>query len=403
MLFRFRLFVLGVASLILGITCTTKDGIEFEEGKGSILVISQYADSARIFLKYHDTGKRTPAVLDNVTPGRQVLHLFLNTYKSSEDSIVVFLEENQTDTATFTLVSSPSGDLTINSTPDSARILLNKLEFGLTPLTVDGLPEGVYFLQLLKSNFDRILDTLEIVANDEVIVNYQLQEDVRRFVILEHFSNTSCPPCPQSDAIIDDLARDYGTMQLVVLGYHANFPSPSDPMYLSAKPDIDSRLQFYQPPSIPRAFVDGHLVQDPLSEQSYRNLIDTQLLQDTVLTISFTQLNRSDTLIQGKLELKALQNIAAGHLLQIALIEDEIDYPSPPGTNGQTHFEAVLRALYPDGSGSPVALMPQQTLRVDFSFALKSEWGKDLTVLAFVQNSSDKSILQSGWTRYPPF
>ncbi|UCF64040.1 MAG: PEGA domain-containing protein [bacterium] len=403
MLFRVRLFILGIVALLMGITCTTKDGIEFEEGKGSILVVSQNADSARIFLNYHDTGQRTPALLQNVTPGRQVLHLFLNTFKSSVDSIVVFLEEDQTDTATFTLVPSPSGDLTINSTPDSARILLNKLEFGFTPLTVDGLPEGVYFLQLLKSNFDMILDTLEIVANDEVILNYRLQEDLRRFVILEHFSNTSCPPCPQSDAIIDDLAGDYGAVQLVVLAYHANFPSPSDPMYLSAKPDNDSRLQFYLPPSIPRAFVDGRLVQDPLSEQSYRNLIDSQLQQDTALTISFTQLNRSYTLIQGKLELKALQSIAAGHQLQIALIEDEIDYPSPPGTNGQTHFEAVLRALYPDGAGIPVTMTPQQILRVDFSFILKSEWGEDLTVLAFVQNLSDKSILQSGWTRYPPF
>jgi len=153
MLFRFRLFVLGVSSLILGITCTTKDGVEFEEGKGSILVVSQNADSARVFLNYHDTGKKTPVLLQNIIPGRQVLHLFLNTYKSSDDSIVVFLEENQTDTATFTLVSSPSGDLTINSTPDSARILLNKLEFGLTPLTVDGLPEGVYFLQLFSTAY----------------------------------------------------------------------------------------------------------------------------------------------------------------------------------------------------------------------------------------------------------
>jgi thiol-disulfide isomerase/thioredoxin len=383
--------------------CTTKDGITFEEGQGKIWVQSQNIDSARIFLDYKDTGELTPALLENIVPGEHVIHLFRSTYRPTPDSVLILLEENAVDTASFTLAMSPNGNLNIESTPDSARVFLNKLEFGLTPFSLTGIPEDQYFLQLIKSNFDVVSDTIAITDNGNLNLSYQLQEDIRRFVLLEHFSNSSCPPCPQSDEIIDSLARDYGPARLVVLAYHANFPGSDDPMYLSAMAGNDSRLNYYKPPSIPRAFVDGRLVSDPQSAPSYTGLIDDQALQDTAATIAFKQLNRSANSIQGRLEITALKNISQGHRLFIALIEDEIDYASPPGSNGQTHFEAVLRDFYPDGEGVDINLSVQQSLNVTFNFTLAGECGADLTVLAFIQNVSSKAVLQSGWTRYPPF
>jgi hypothetical protein len=402
---RSKSLVLHIFSIILlvVIACTTKDGIEFETFNGQLLIVSAQTDSARIFLDYRDTGHLTPALITDVTPGHHVIHLFRSGYRSNPDSVVVSVEENITDTVSIELNSSPSGNLNIDSAPDSARVFLNKLEFGLTPLQLDGLPIGVYILQIVKSNFDIISDTLEILENDNLQLVYQLQEDLRRFVLLEHFSNTSCPPCPTSDAIIDNLADLYGPTKLIILGYHANYPSPADPMYLSARTDNDSRIQFYQPPALPRAYVDGRLVLDPLSEISYQNLIESQLLQDTSLTISFQQLNRTDTLVKGQLEVRALEGMSEDHRLYLALIEDEIDYSSPPGNNGQTHFEAVLRSFYPDGNGIVINLVAFAKQKINFEFTLKSEWGSDLTVLAFVQNPLTKMINQSGWTRYPEF
>ncbi len=145
------------------------------------------------------------------------------------------------------------------------------------------------------------------------------------------------------------------------------------------------------------------MVPDPLSETCYRTLIDNQLQQDTLLTLAFQQLNRSDTLLQGRLEVKAFTDVSSDHRLYLALIEDEIDYPNPPGTNGQTHFEAVLRSFYPDGNGMVVTLAAFSNVKVDFTFKRNAEWGNDLTVVAFVQNSVTKAVLQAGWTRYPRF
>ena len=389
--------------ILLGLACTTKDGIQFEDPHAKLWIVSAETDSARIFLDYRDTGFRTPALLQDLAIGNHVVHLFHGGFKSNPDSVVVLLEEDQTDTVSIELIPSISGDLSVNSSPDSARIIINNLEFGITPLVIEGLPVGMYSLEIIKSGFNATSATIEILENDFLQLVYQLEEDLRRFVLLEHFSNTGCPPCPVSDEIVNDLAESYGPSQLVVLSYHANYPSPSDPMYLAAQDANDSRIQFYQPPSLPRAYVDGLLVSDPLSAASYQDLIESQLVKDTLLIIAFQELSWTDTLMKGKLQIKALQSISSDHRLFIALIEDEIHYNTPPGSNGQTHFDAVLRAFYPDGNGIIVNLLAQETETVDFGIPLSTDWGHDVTVIAFVQNLQTKAVLQSGWTRYPEF
>jgi hypothetical protein len=390
--------------VVLGVpNCTTKDGTNFVAGKGAIYVKTTVADSARIFLDYRDTGLLTPALLGNIPDGKHVVQVFRSYFRAAPDSFLIAVRENDTLEVTFQMEITATGSIAVNSLPDSARFLLNKMEFGTTPLQIEGLPVGTYGLTLIKGNFGIISDTIVMKAKDKLSLFYRLEEDIRKIVLLEHFSNTSCPPCPTSDAIIDDiLAPDYGPGRLIIISYHTNFPGNDDPMYLAAEDENLRRIDFYKPIGIPRAFVDGRPVPDPLSEQSYRNLIGQQLMSDTLATIGFAQLIRGDTILSGRLEIGALDRIEPVNRLFIALIEDEIDYDTPPGNNGQHHFETVLRDFYPNGQGVPVTLNPGEKEFVDFSFDLKNEWGRDLTVVAFIQDTATKSVLQAGWTRYPP-
>ncbi len=390
--------------ILLLISCTTKDGINFGKEQGALWVNTPGQDSARIFLDYRDTGRLTPALLENIPEGIHTLHLFLGGYRSLPDSILVNVSKNDTAAASFELVSVPSADIEVNSSPDSARILINKLEFGVTPLNIRGLPAGTYSFSLLKSNFGILSDTVVVLADDQLSLFYQLEKDIRKTVLLEHFSNTSCPPCPVSDAVIDDtLSPFYGERDLVIIGYHASFPSSNDPMYQSAKADNDLRMNFYQPPAIPRAYVDGATVPDPLSPESYKQLIEQRLIADTVMTIAFLQLNRMSDRLSGRLELELKAPLDAGYRLFIVLLEDEINYASPPGNNGQTHFRSIMRAFYPDANGSTLQLNTGDKQLVDFNFTLSTGWGSDLTVVAFVQHTGTKNVVQAGWTRFPPF
>ncbi|MCK5454537.1 MAG: hypothetical protein KAJ16_09255, partial [Calditrichia bacterium] len=139
-------------------------------------------------------------------------------------------------------------------------------------------------------------------------------------------------------------------------------------------------------------------------EEGYSELINKQIKSDTLFaTISFQSLDQNQTSMSGLLEVEALEDFPLGCKLYISLIEDDIIFSGSAGPNGQKHFEVVLRSFYPDAHGLDINLVKGDKLPINFNFTLKAEWGDDLTVIAFVQNSADKSVLQSGWTRYPPF
>jgi len=391
-----------LSTLLLILGCTTKDGkiISFNPKYGNLFITSTNFYGARIFLDYEDIGKLTPALLENVPVGQHIVHVFLSETKSSPDSQIVLVEKGREKTVQFKLNRVPSGDLFIATTPDSANVRINKLNFGFAPLHIIGLPEGEYKLQLWKSNYQPVEKNIQITAAQmlEVIENLSL----KKVVLLEHFSNINCPPCPQADGIIDHLAESYGEASLVVVGYHVGWPSPTDPFYLAAKPDNDARLAFYPPGPVPQAFINGEAVSQALDEQSYRTLIDAHLQEAAAAVIEFLKVNRNDSLISGKIKISALEDLSSGTVLQIALIEDVIDFENPPGTNGQTHFESITRKFYPDANGQEVTLTAGASQVTDFSFVLSNEWGKDLTIVAFLQNGSNRVVYQSAWTRFPP-
>ncbi|HFE63026.1 MAG TPA: PEGA domain-containing protein, partial [Caldithrix sp.] len=327
-----KYFVVFVGVFFLFIfSCTTKDGkiINPVTPRGNLWVSTANFDSARIFLDYQDTGKKTPALLEDIPEGNHVVHVFLETTHPTPDSILVDIRGNQTDTARFSLTGAPNGDLTVETDPDSARVFLNKLDFGFTPLTILGLPERDYQLKILKGSYDPIVKNIQIAANDSLQLHYQLREDLHRIVLLEHFSNVFCVPCVKADEIVDSLTLSYDPVSLVIIGYHAANPVRNDPMYIAAQANVDLRWNLYGASFTPVAYVDGQTVSNPREEQPYRDLIDTRLAADSVATVGFQQLNRTDLLISGQLEVKAQKDLPAGTLLQIALIEDEIYYQTP--------------------------------------------------------------------------
>ena len=399
---QFSLFSAFLLAVLFIANCTTKEGkiLSFNPRYGNLLVTSTNFYGARIFLDYEDTGKLTPALLENVPVGRHIVHIFLSETKSSPDSQVVEVEKGREKTVQFKLNKVPSGDLSIATTPEGANIRINKLNFGFAPLQIVGLPEGEYRLQIWKSNYRPVEKNVQIVAAQIREVNETLT--LTKMILLEHFSNVNCPPCPQADAIIDQLAEDYGVANLIVLGYHVGWPSPTDPFYLAAKADNDARLAFYPPGPVPQAFVNGEKVAQALDEQSYRTLIDAGLQEAATAVIEFRQVHRTDSLITGKIKITAVSDLPAGTVLQVALIEDAIDFDNPPGTNGQTHFESINRKFYPDAAGQTFTLSAGASQTSDFSFVLSNEWGRDLTVLAFLQDSGSRVVYQSAWTRFPP-
>jgi hypothetical protein len=396
--------IISILAIFLWVTCTVKEGeiTGFKPSFGSIFV-STTVPNARIFLDHKDTGLITPALVNDVHVGRHVVHIFLSNYSPPDykDSIVVEVIEGKETSVSFELTNVPNvGNLRVLSNPDSALVLLNKLEFGYTPLAVNGLLAGEHSVGIRKAGYAAVQRNVQVNQNQTTEVSETLS--LKRLVLFEHYSNTYCIPCVDVDVIIEDVVHQLGPFELISLGYHPPIPGPADPFYLAAKPENDARRNYYSVPFSPYAIIDGVKIINTTSlsqlEQNILSAVDErrQILPKAIL--EFFDFKTVVDTISGRVKVTALENLGTSAFLRIALIERTIDTAQPQGSNGQTHFFDVLRDFNPSVAGVSIQLSANQKQSVKFEFVRDVEWGDDLDVIAFLQDDATKEVLQAIWT-----
>jgi hypothetical protein len=396
------MWMLLIAALL---SCKTTDGIiaPFDAGTGG-LIIDSSMKGAKIYIDYRDTEQVTPARLSDIPTGLHTVHLFAGGYRSYPDSMLVQVKDGEEISVDFDMQENPSvGDLTVKSTPTGALVIIDNLPFGRTPVIVTGLPSGNHFLKILKGNYTSIEQTATIKANQNVTINHELTLMEQR-ILLEHFSNVDCPPCPEADEIIEDVLTETGSDLLSVISYHPDFPGKQDPMFLAASEANSSRYEYYGYPPLPYVVVDGT---HPLAgTNNLKSRLNETIAQSRgrplLVTMDFWDLSEklqpSDE-IRGRIELNALDNLeATSMVLQIVLIERVIEFPLAPGSNGQDRFTDVMRAFYPSTNGTAISLIPGSTSFIDFNLQKKAEWTGDLQLVAFLQDTATREVLQSIWS-----
>ncbi len=395
---------LSLLPVLFLFSCATDPGslpVPVEQA-GNVVVSVNNALAADIYLDRTPTGLRSPAILENVPVGDHVVHVFLPEY--GLDSATVTVTDGQSTSVPFTLTRVPTGVLDVGSSPSGASVYVNGVRFGYTPLTINGLPEGSYLVKLKKNSYAEIAETVEVQASSLSSVDPVLTW-AGHMPVMEHFSNTSCVPCVEADVRIEEVLIDFGIKQCASISYHADYPSPDDPMYLAAKIENDARMDFYNIITVPAVAIDGHrpefFTYDEL-EDSLRALIaERRLLGPSVLLDIRPNHEWGQSTIEGTVELEAVGSPDSDLELRIALIEREIVYAQPPGVNGQTRFIDVFRAYDPSHQGTSIALATGEKRSVPYGFARQSSWGRHLAVVAFLQRTSDQSIVQAAWTVYP--
>ena len=219
---------------------------------------------------------------------------------------------------------------------------------------------------------------------------------VNKVVLLEDFANVSCQPCVGSNLVIKSLTREvYGPEKLVAIKYHTYFPGPNDPLYLANKSLYDSKILFYNVFFAPTTIIDG--LERP-DTSTMRQKIDARLTVAPPFEIIVT-----DTFIAGSyyidVQVNSLSTINLTNLiLESALIEEDIKYENPPGSNGETNFYDVMRNVFPSSDGIALADVQQSGSNlVEIESDLLESWQTDqLNIVVFIQNKLTKEVLQAG-------
>jgi hypothetical protein len=246
---------------------------------------------------------------------------------------------------------------------------------------------------------------ITIVGTDTtIIVKYSPQlSTVNKTVLIEDFANVSCVPCVISNKTLESLTKyTFGYNSLVAVKYAANFPSPTDPFYLANPSVCNAMMSYYHIFSAPTNIIDGILKPDPTDSNDVISKINTRLQVPSKLKITVNDsISVDDYFIRFSVEVKDTTNLNFNNLTcNIIVTETDIQFTTPPGSNGETQFYDVMRVKFPTAS-QQIQINTNQSASVMNIRQVKinSNWNKQkLHAVVFIQDKITKEIIQSSST-----
>lgn len=219
-----------------------------------------------------------------------------------------------------------------------------------------------------------------------------------RIVLVERYTSSTCGPCAGANPTLDNLIHTTDPSKLTSISYHMSWPAPgNDPMYLYNTVDNNARRSYYGVNSIPFWMMDG-TIQVAAGSVASQYAARTNVLSPVTIIVTHTVVGDS-MIVNAKIFCEDLLPDPSVRV-HMALLEKNLQYPSPPGTNGETLFLDVMRKMNGSGSGASITLFPGQTVELQQSFYIDPLFDEtDLLPLVFVQ-AANKEILNAGVPTY---
>ncbi|HEX5625937.1 MAG TPA: Omp28-related outer membrane protein, partial [Saprospiraceae bacterium] len=235
----------------------------------------------------------------------------------------------------------------------------------------------------------------------------ELSAQAPRRVLVEEFTQASCPPCAVYNPGFHKIIFTPGNETKVsLLCYQTSWPG-SDPMNIQNPSDVSARVNYYAVNAVPDCLTDGGVTESG-TPIFHGNIADyhQQIIDDRAAVTSPFSLT-VDHELRSKLDSVTLtatvtnasgSSLPADYTLHLVLIEKTIDFHVPPGTNGELEFFSVTRKMVPNSSGTKLALLdPGASASFSFTIAIPSYIYnlRNLGVIGFVQNTLKKEVMQS--------
>jgi hypothetical protein len=234
---------------------------------------------------------------------------------------------------------------------------------------------------------------------------FTVSAQYQRQVLVEEFTNASCPPCagqnPAFNALLDAAAP-----KVTPIKYQTNWPGV-DPMNAQNAAHVATRVSYYGVTGVPNAFMDGVGI---LNDCAYYDNAPACLTADEIdaqygttspvkIVLSHSLTADYDSIL---ISVAVTSDIAlTGTLrLHVAVVEDEINFNAAPGTNGELEFFQVMRRMLPNGNGTTTGNFAAGETK-SYNFAWPITYAYDLNKLcaaSWLQINTTKAVFNSART-----
>jgi hypothetical protein len=221
----------------------------------------------------------------------------------------------------------------------------------------------------------------------------------QRLCLLEEYTQASCPPCATLNPALNAILAS-NTSKVVSIKYQTNWPG-TDPMNSQTQTWVGPRVTYYGVTGVPNICFDGNVLQKASPTTLTQSVIDSRYATTSPFDVEVAhQYNSTFDSIAITIEITATQAASGTLVLQTALVEEEVLFCTPPGSNGEKDFYGVMRQMLPSATGTALAnsWTAGTSQTVTFNVAVPSYVydKKQLAVVAFIQNNTNKEVLQSG-------
>lgn len=223
----------------------------------------------------------------------------------------------------------------------------------------------------------------------------------QRLQLYEEFTGENCGPCASSNPALNTLLNA-NEDKVVAIKYQVNIPSGGT-LYNQTSAETNPRRSYYSITSAPMGVHDGNVYQGHVA-----NFNQTRINNEYLVASPFDMrvkhwLNASKDSVFVETVIKATQAISGANLVaHNVVIEREMHFATPPGSNGEKDFEGVMRKMLPGVSGTTLAanwaIGDSVVLNLTWPIASYVYDKNQLAIVAFVQDNTSKNVKQAAYS-----
>ncbi len=222
-------------------------------------------------------------------------------------------------------------------------------------------------------------------------LGYSLEAQAKRYIFLEHFTNSRCGICAGSNPGFYSLLENYKG-QYHHISIHPSIPYSSCLLYQSNKEDNTARTTFYNILGTPTVVING------LNKKSAGSItaatLNAELNKTSPIQIVVKETGSGTR--TADIEIKTVGVKPNGNYrLFVAFVERVLNYASP---NGETVHYDVMRDFMSAVEGEDIQLADNgSSVKKSYTINLQPSWMENqMYAIAWVQDMNSKEVLNSG-------